>query len=129
MTRSQSDSWSITRSLAFLAAVFAITFGSLMPFGAMAAQSAGQGGLICSTDDSTAVLFGSVPEDGGGKGSPAHCPACVIPLAAALPTPPVQRAAAIPDPVRAADWTARFASPPPPARAPPRPPSTAPPAA
>ncbi len=126
MTRPQSDSWSTTRSLAFLVAVFAIVLGSLLPVGAMAAPRSGQI-LLCSDAARMAAGLSGDQEDGGGKASPAHCPACVMPLAAALPAPPVQQAAAIPDAVRAADWTAGFASPPPPARAPPRPPSTAPP--
>ncbi|WP_082572607.1 DUF2946 family protein [Brevundimonas sp. Root1423] len=128
MTRSQSDSWSITRSLAFLAAVFAIVLSSLLPVGAMAATPSGQV-MLCSDAARMATGAGGDQGDGGGKASPAHCPACIMPLTATLPNPPVQQAAAIPDAVRTADWTAGFASPPPPARGPPRPPSTAPPAA
>lgn len=129
MIRSQSDSWSTTRSLAFLAATFAIMLGTLLPFGAMAAARPGQTMVICSADGPMTIGFGDDQGDDGGKASAAHCPACVMPLLAALPTPPLQQAAAIPATVPAALWAAGLANPPPPARGPPRPPSTAPPEA
>ena len=41
MTQSQSENWSMMRSLAFLAATFAIVIGTLLPFAALAAVAWG----------------------------------------------------------------------------------------
>lgn len=118
----------MTRSLAFLAATFAIVLGSLLPAGAMAAARPGQV-MLCSDAARMATGSGEDKGDPGGKIAPGHCPACVMPIVGALPNPPVQQAAHAPDAGPAALWTTGPASPPPPARAPPRPPSTAPPQA
>ncbi len=126
MTRSQADNWSIAKSLAFLAAVFALALGTLLPFAALAAARPGHPLVICSAEGPRTIQVGGVDgpirKDVGVK-----CAACVMPLAAALPAPPA------PEPVRVirrlepVAYAAVPASPPPPARAPPRPPSTAPP--
>lgn len=129
MTRSQAESWSIARSLAFLAATFAIVLGTLLPFGAMAAARPGETLVICSAQGPMTVQIGGEVDGPGGKAEPAKCAACVLPLVAPLPTPPAPepcRSTAIAVPVV---WTVASISPPPPARAPPRPPSTAPPVA
>lgn len=128
MTRSQADNWSTTRSLAFLAATFAIVIGSLMPFAALAASGPGQPIVICSAQGPQTIQSGGV--DGPVKQNVgAQCAACVMPLLAALPVPPAPEAAT---PVRTFEVVAyspfRVGAPPP-ARAPPRPPSTAPPQA
>ena len=114
----------MTRSLAFLAATFAIVLGALLPSGVMAAPDSDQL-VLCSSGGLMAMGDDQPDHDEGSR--PAHCPACIMPLAAALPSPPVPEAAPIPAAPRAALWAVGMSSPPPPARAPPRPPSTAPP--
>ena len=120
--------WSIARSLAFLAATFAIVIGTLLPFAALAASVPGQPIVICSAEGPQTIQTGGV--DGPiNKHVGAKCAACVMPLAAALPCPPAPQPAPV---VRIAErvvYVVASVSPPPPARAPPRPPSTAPPKA
>lgn len=129
MHRSQADSWSLTRSLAFLAATFAIMLGTLLPFGAMAAAQPGQPLVICSAEGPQVVQVGADLDGPARKAHPAKCAACVMPLLAALPTPPAPQPAAPVAVSETVSWTPASVSPPPPARAPPRPPSTAPPLA
>jgi hypothetical protein len=86
VTRSQAENWSTWRSLAFLAATFAIVIGSLMPFAALAASTPGQPIVICSADGPQTIQSGGV--DGPIKEHMgAKCAACVMPLLAALPAP------------------------------------------
>ena len=126
MTRSQADNWSISTSLAFLAAVFALMLGTLLPFAALAAVKPGQPLVICSSEGPQTIQSGGM--DGPvNKHVGAKCAACVAPLAAALPAPPAPEP--IP-PIRPSAQTfavVRHVDRLPPARAPPRPPSTAPP--
>lgn len=126
VTRSQSENWSTIRSLAFLAAVFAIVIGSLMPFAAMAAVQPGQPIVLCSAEGlqtiQTGGLDGPIKEHVGAK-----CAACVMPLLAALPEPAAPEPAPVLHTTQAVVYAPFVASPPPPARAPPRPPSRAPP--
>lgn len=125
MIRPQADSWSIARSLAFLAATFAIVLGSLLPFAALAATRPGERIVICSADGPQ-----TIGDDSGHDGkamSGGRCAACVMPLVADVPTPPrVETVRLSLSPLENAP-VVRTAAPPPPARAPPRPPSTAPP--
>lgn len=126
MTRSQAENWSTWRSLAFLAATFAIVIGSLMPFAALAASTPGQPIVICSADGPQTIQSGGV--DGPIKAEMgAKCAACVMPLLAALPAPPAPEPAQVVRLTQAVVYAPVTASPPPPARAPPRPPSRAPP--
>lgn len=135
MTRSQADDWSIARSLAFLAATFAIVFGSLMPFAALAASTPGHPMVICSAEGPQTISIGVDGVDNNHGKSPnegmggAKCAACLLSFAAALPDPPRILNAAAPNtrPTSIFIVTAPRLSPP--ARAPPRPPSTAPPQA
>lgn len=129
MTRHPTETWSIARSLAFLAATFAIVFGSLLPFAAMAATVPGHPIVICSAEGPQTIQVGGDLDGPAGKAHPAKCAACVMALVAAIPTPPTAQAASAPVVAGRADWTAASVSPPPPSRAPPRPPSTAPPRA
>ena len=128
MIRCQADNWSTSKSLAFLAAVFALVLGSLLPFAALAAVQPGQPLIICSAEGPQTIQSGGM--DGPvNKHVGAKCAACVMPLAAALPCPPAPQPAPV---VRIAErvvYVVASVSPPPPARAPPRPPSTAPPKA
>ena len=126
MTRSQADSWSTARSLAFLAAVFAIVIGTLLPFAATAAVQPGERIILCSAAGPQVIEVGGDPESGkvmsGGR-----CAACVMPLVADLPPPPrIETVRLTVSPVQTTVVVANT-SPPPPARAPPRPHSTAPP--
>ena len=128
MNRSASETWSITRSLAFLAATFAIVLGSLIPFAAMAASTPGHPIVICSAEGPQTIAIGVDGHQDDNRGmSGAKCAACVLSVAAPLPTPPVPEPATGPTIQPASVFVAWIASPPPLARAPPRPPSTAPP--
>lgn len=128
MTRSQADNWSTTRSLAFLAAVFAIVIGSLLPFAAMAAVQPGERIILC-TADGTQVLEVGGDHESGKTMSGGRCAACIMPLAADLPQPPRVETAGRTALRLENTLVASSDSLPPPARAPPRPPSTAPPQA
>lgn len=128
MTRSQSENWSIARSLAFLAATFAIVIGTLLPFAALAASVPGQPIVICSAEGPQTIQAGGV--DGPiSKHVGAKCAACVMPLLAALPAPPAPAPAPVVRTVETVVYAPFRVSPPPPPRAPPLPPSTAPPRA
>lgn len=128
MTRPQAESWSTARSLAFLAATFAIVFGSLMPFAALAATQPGQPMVLCSAEGPQTLSVGLGGQEDAGKGmAGAKCAACVLAFTAALPDPPrlqpLKGAAVRP----ASVFVVQHEAAPPPARGPPRPPSTAPP--
>ncbi|WAC60993.1 DUF2946 family protein [Brevundimonas sp. SL130] len=126
MNRSGADHWSISKSLAFLAAVFALVLGTLLPFAALAAVKPGQPLVICSAEGPQTIQTGGM--DGPvNKHLGAKCAACVVPLAAALPAPPPSEPAPVIRTVETVVYSPARVSPPPPARAPPRPPSTAPP--
>ncbi|WP_409018622.1 hypothetical protein [Brevundimonas vesicularis] len=125
MTPTQADNWSLAHSLAFLAASFAIVFGTLLPFGAYAA-SPGQPIIICSAQGPQTIhaggFDGPVKQEVGAK-----CAACIMPLLASLPepTPPVPAPAI--RPTQDVIHATFVVSAPAPAHGPPRPPSTAPP--
>ncbi len=120
----------MTRSLAFLAAMFAIVLGTLMPFAVLAASVPGQPLVICSAAGPQTINIGHDQDNAPGKAmSGVKCAACVMPLAAALPTPPAPIPAAPIRTVSAVAYAPVSISAPPPARAPPRPHSTAPPTA
>ena len=129
VNRPQAESWSTVRSLAFLAATFAIVLGTLLPFGAMAAARPGETLVLCSAQGPMTVQVGGDVDGPGSKAEPAKCATCVMPMLAALPVPPAPEPCAPKLVTTSADWTAASVSSPPPARAPPRPPSTAPPLA
>jgi len=129
VTRSQADNWSIRRSLAFLAATFAISFGSLMPFAALAASTPDHP-VFCSADGLQTVAVDETGRPLPGKGMMGvKCAACLLALSVALPEPPLVTAAAAPTTHPASVFVAEAAHLTPPARGPPRPPSTAPPQA
>jgi hypothetical protein len=128
VTRSQAESWSTARSLAFLAATFAIVFGSLLPFAALAASVPGRPMVICSAEGPQTI--GVDGEQGSGKGmAGAKCAACVLAFAAALPDPPELQPARAATTRPGSVFVVQHEAAPPPARGPPRPPSTAPPIA
>ncbi|MFC5345503.1 DUF2946 family protein [Brevundimonas staleyi] len=127
MTRPQAESWSTARSLAFLAATFAIVFGSLLPFAALAASTPGHPMVICSTEGPQTISIGVDGPDAGKGMAGAKCAACVLAFAAALPEPPRLTPAKGASVHPATVFVAQHEAAPPPARGPPRPPSTAPP--
>lgn len=130
MNRSASETWSIARSLAFLAATFAIALGTLMPFAAMAASVPGQPIVLCSVEGPRTIQSGGPTEQHPDDGlSAAKCAACVMPVLGTLPPPPAPETAPVVRIVAAVEHASLSTSPPPPARAPPRPYSTAPPKA
>ncbi|KDP94864.1 hypothetical protein ER13_09015, partial [Brevundimonas sp. EAKA] len=114
MNRSGADHWSTSKSLAFLAAVFALMLGALLPFGALAAVQHGQPLVICSAEGPQTIQSGGM--DGPvNKHLGAKCAACVVPLAAALPAPPAPEPAPVILTVETVVYSAARVSPPPPA--------------
>lgn len=78
MTRAKADNWSISQSLAFLAAVFALVLGTLLPFAALAAVQPGHPLVICSAEGPQTIQSGGM--DGPvNKHVGAKCAACVMP--------------------------------------------------
>lgn len=130
MSPSSSETWSLNRSLAFLAAIFAIVFGSLLPTGVAASSALGQPIMLCSGDTMMVVY------DGEGRPKPVKdtdlgsfsCASALLSAMAAIDVPPpALPARASPTPLRPSlseNPTAIVA-----VRLAPRPPSTAPPRA
>lgn len=124
-----AEHWSLTRSLAFLAAAFAIVLSALMP---PAVAQAGSPLAMCSGERMLVVYDADgrpVPKEPMGDMGPG-CAMCVLSHQAALPPPPPPCQTAPPLRPSAVRWSpsgvlARV----PPLRAAPRPPSTAPPIA
>ena len=128
MNRSQAETWSTARSLAFLAATFAIVFGSLLPFAVLAASTPGHPVVICSAEGPKTIVTGVDGEHGGSRGmAGAECAACVLAFTADLPAPPVIQPASAATTRPGTVFVLQHEAAPPPARGPPRPPSTAPP--
>lgn len=125
------DDWSLWRSLAFLAAVFAVMLASLLPFAAQAAATPGASAVICGPQGVALVdVDGVRPGDERPGDAPlggSMCPACVMPLAAALPPPPPATPEPVVRPTASIAFAPARAIAPALARAPPRPHSTAPP--
>ncbi len=87
---SSSDHWSLNRSLAFLAATFAIVFAALLPSAVAASAATGAPIMLCSGDR----ILVSYDADGAPrpeKPSPIDslkCASCVLAGFTALPSPP-----------------------------------------
>lgn len=132
MTPAQAENWSIARSLALLAALFAVVFGSLAPFAAQAAARPGQVLVLCSAEGPQTVALDDHGNPIDGKqqaGGGPKCAACLLSVPADLPQPPLLVKGAAPTTRPASVFMAGTDYVLPPARAPPRPPSTAPPEA
>lgn len=129
MTRTPPESWSTVRSLAFLAASFAILFGTLLPSAVAASAATGTPITLCS---GTQIR---VSYDADGQSQPVKdsdrasldCAMCLLSGLTAIPTPPPLPVPLHPAPALAAPRAAIDRDRRPPSRAPPRPPSTAPP--
>ncbi|NBB50819.1 DUF2946 domain-containing protein, partial [Rhizobium sp. CRIBSB] len=88
MIRAQADNWSIARSLAFLAATFAIVLGTLLPFAALAAVQPGERIIICSSDGPQTISGDAGADQDGKAMAGGRCASCVMPGVADLPVPP-----------------------------------------
>jgi hypothetical protein len=128
VSRSAAETWSLNRSLAFLAAIFAITFGSLLPTGVAASSALGQPIMLCSGDAMMVVY------DADGHPQPVKdtdlgslsCASALLSALAAIDVPPtavpLPAASVWVRPAPVAITTGNLAR-----RLAPRPPSTAPP--
>lgn len=128
VSRSSSEHWSLRRSLAFLAAVFAIAFGAFLPSAVAASPALGQPVMLCSGDRAMVVY------DADGDAKPVKdtdlgslsCAAILLSNLAAIDSPP----SSVPIRLHAASGQAAltlFAAVPAQGREALRPPSTAPP--
>ena len=90
MKPSPVEHWSLMRSLAFLAATFAIVFGSLLPSAVAASAATGDPVMLCSGDRILVVY------DADGSPRPKaptpmdslSCADCVLSALTTLPPPP-----------------------------------------
>jgi hypothetical protein len=123
--RRQEQSESIVRALAFLAAMFALVFGALLPSAVAASARTGAPIVLCSTEGPRTITPGGDDRD---RLAALKCAACITADLTGVPPPPVLFPAA-PKTVAPVAGARRGVAAPPPARAPPRPPSTAPPLA
>lgn len=126
MSPSAADNWTPLRAAALLAAVFAVVFGALMPFGAMAAVQPGQPLILCTTQGPQTIQTGGL--DGPIRNEiGAACAACLLPVVADLPPPPegIKLPVALGHALHSV--SPRYSTPEPASRARLRPPSTAPP--
>jgi hypothetical protein len=132
VSSSSIEYWSLSRSLAFLAAVFAIVLSSLLPTAVAASAATGSPVILCSGDH---II---VAYDADGAPRPEQptpmdslkCAACILANFTALPPPPLTAHPAPPPRIVAAQPILVASIPPPLApRTGMRPPPTAPPVA
>lgn len=129
--RSSVENWSVCRSLAFLAATFAMALAVLLPTAVAASPSVGAPIMLCS-GQSMVVVFDEdgVPQpEKPSAADSLKCASCVLAALTALPPPPPTRPIAPPRIVAVQPVLARVAEPTASPRIDWRPPSTAPPAA
>lgn len=122
----RADNWSLWKSLAFLAAVFAVVLGALLPSAALAGSRDGRPIVMCSAQGPKTIRVGGDGDQTSGL-KDARCAFCIVAQSAALPPPSPPEPLPVVRPARTTEWTVFNQAAPPPARAPPRPPSTAPP--
>ena len=129
MKRSSAEHWSVMRSLAFLAATFAIVFASLLPSAVAASAATGSPIMLCSGDRVTIVydVDGTARPDEPTPMDSLKCASCVLAAFTALPPPPPVHPAAPPRIVALLPALSSPSAPPSSARHNLRPPSTAPP--
>lgn len=127
MSSRSPEHWSLTRSLAFLAATFAIVFAALLPSAVAASAATGETVMLCSGDRIMVVY------DADGSPQPSSmdsmdCADCVLSALTTLPPPPTIQPLAAPrvvvvrpDLPRAGPWRGGLlrAGLPPPSTAPP----------
>lgn len=126
MTASRAETWSLWRSLAFMAAIFAVVLGALLPAAAMAASHDGRPIVLCSAQGPKVIRVGGDGDQTQGL-KDAVCADCVMAPAPALPPPPPADPAPPIPPVEKTAFTACHAVTQPRVRLAPKPPSTAPP--
>ena len=122
----RADTWTLWRSLAFLAAVFAVVLGALLPSAALAGSRDGRPVVMCSAQGPKTIRVGGDGDQTSGL-QDARCAFCIMAPSAALPPPSPPQVTPVIRPVTVTGWVAARQAAPPPARAPPRPFSTAPP--
>ncbi len=94
VSSSSSEQWSLSRSLAFLAAIVAIMLGSMLPTVVAASAATGSPITLCSGDQIIVVY------DADGAGRPEKptpmdsltCASCILANLIALPSPPLTTA-------------------------------------
>ena len=90
MSQSSSEHWSLRRSLAFLAAVFAVAFGAFLPTAVAASPALGQPVMLCSGEMAMVVYdanFDPKPVKDTDLGS-LSCAAALLSNLAAIGSPP-----------------------------------------
>ncbi len=100
MQSSSCEHWSLTRSLAFLAAIFAIMLGALLPSTALAVGSTTTV-MLCSGDQKVVALAqdGRPIPDTPAPLNGVKCPVCLSAGFATPMLPPPEPADAVPMPV------------------------------
>ncbi|WP_428153435.1 hypothetical protein [Brevundimonas sp.] len=88
---SSCEHWSLNRSLAFLAATFAIMFGALLPSAVAASAATGSPITLCSGDQIMVVYTadGAAEPDTPSPMDSLKCAACVLAGFTALPPQPL----------------------------------------
>ncbi|MFT4955636.1 MAG: hypothetical protein ACI8U3_002033 [Brevundimonas sp.] len=124
----RADTWTLWRSLAFLAAVFAVVLGALLPSAALAGSRDGRPIVMCSAEGPRTIRVGGDGDQTSGLAD-AACAFCIAAQTPALPPPSPPQPLPVIRPATTVAWTAAAQAAPPPARASPRPHSTAPPLA
>lgn len=122
--------WSVIKSLAFLAAIFAIVVGATLPTAVAAAPVTGHPVQLCSGEQIFVDGAGQPVRPEPGPADGLECAACLAgALAALTPPPPADASAAPPRPGPGAQPAPALSAPVHAVRLAPRPPSTAPPSA
>lgn len=90
VSQSSSEHWSLSRSLAFLAATFAIMFGTLLPSAVAASAATGSPMILCSGDQILVVYdaTGTPRPETPTPMDSVKCASCVLANFTALPPPP-----------------------------------------
>lgn len=131
VSRRSPEHWSLMRSLAFLAATFAIVFAALLPSAVAASAPAGEPVMMCSGDHMLVVrhTHGSPAPLSPGSMGGTECADCVLAALTTLPPAPPLHPAAPPRIAAVQPDLPRPAPPPATTSAGLPPPSTAPPTA
>lgn len=93
MKRSSVENWSVFRSLAFLAATFAMALAVMLPSAVAASPSVGSAIMLCS-GDTLVVVFdadGTPQPDKPSAADSLKCASCIMSALTTLPPPPATR--------------------------------------
>ncbi|MCS6624900.1 hypothetical protein N0B44_18455 [Roseibacterium beibuensis] len=124
------EQWSLTRSLALLAAIFAIVVGATLPTAVAASPVTGHPVQLCSGERIFVDDAGQPVRPEPGRADSLKCAACLAGAFTALTPPaPADAAASAPCPGPTAHPVPALSAPAHAVRLAPRPPSTAPPIA